>query len=500
MAVETDSKPSFSPFRKWVIGLNVGLIVALVLAVVVMVNYLSRDYFVRLHVSTQDKVTLFPRTVKFLETLTNSVKVTLYYDKDDPFYATIAELLGEYRTVNPKISLRFVDYKRDPGAAQLLRTNSNYAFLGLGSAKNLIIFDGGEKRIKVVDGNALIKYVNERVHNEKELEFARKPTLFEGERAFTAALVAVTSPKPFKAYFLTGHGEHRIDSDDDQLGYLKLATMLQSENYIQVQPLSLLDTNHPVPSDCNLLVIAGPRAAIEEPELEMIEQYLAQGGRLLALFNALNVLTPGRAETGLEQILAKWGVNVSTNIVTDPERHIGEQDVIVASFSNHPIVNPLQELRLHLILPRAIGKLHSHSPAADAPSVEEIAFSGPKSFIRGDEKSQRRAYPLIVAVEKGGVKGVITERGTTRIVIVGDSIFLANHQIESAANRDFVTLAVNWLLDRPQLVEGIGPRPITEYRLVMTSSQLQGAQWILLGGMPGAVLVLGGLVWLRRRS
>jgi hypothetical protein len=500
MAAETDPKPSFSPFRKWIIGLNVGLIIALVLAVVVMVNYLSRDYFMRVHVSTQGKVKLFPRTTKFLETLTNSVKVTLYYDKDDPFYATIAELLSEYQTVNPKISLQIIDYKRDPGAAQMLRTNSNYTFLGLGSAKNLIIFDGGEKRIKVVDGNALIQYVQKQVPNDKELEFSRKPALFEGERAFTSALVAVTSPKPFKACFLTGHGEHRIDSEEDQYGYLKFATMLQTENYIQVQPLSLLDTNHPVPSDCNLLVIAGPITPIEQPELEMIEQYLAQGGRLLVLFNALNVLSHNRGETGLEQILAKWGVNVSTNIVIDPERHVGDQDVIVASFSNHPIVNPLQGLRLHMILPRTVGKLHSHSPAADAPAVEEIGFSGPKSFLRDAEKSPPCAYPLIAVVEKGAVKGVITERGTTRMVIVGDSIFLANHQIESAANRDFVELAVNWLLDRPQLVEGIGPRPITEYQLVMTNSQLQGAQWLLLGGMPGAVLLVGGLVWLRRRS
>jgi LPXTG-motif cell wall-anchored protein len=33
----------------------------------------------------------------------------------------------------------------------------------------------------------------------------------------------------------------------------------------------------------------------------------------------------------------------------------------------------------------------------------------------------------------------------------------------------------------------------------MTKSQLQSAQFILLGGMPGAVLLLGGMVWLRRR-
>lgn len=497
MADDADLKPSFSPFRKWVIAFNVGLIIAIVFAVVVMVNYLSRQYFTRLHVSTQNKVKLFPRTLKFLNTLTNSVKVTLYYDKDDPFYGTIAELLNEYQSSNSKISLRVIDYRRDPGAAQLLRTNPVYNFLGLRSAKNLIIFDGGEKRIKVIDGNALVQYANKQEFTNNRVEITVKPTLFEGERAFTSALIAVTAPKAFKACFLTGHGEHLIDSDDDAVGYKKLATLLQAENYIQVEPLSLLDTNHPVPPDCNLLVIPGPLRRIEEPELEMIDQYLAQGGRLLALFNFLSI---GNGDTGLEGILAKWGVNVSTNVVADPERHVGENDVIVASFANHPIVNPLLGFQLHMIRPRAIGKLHSNLPAADAPNVEEIAFTGPKSYVRDEERSPRRAYPLMVAVEKGGVKGVITERGTTRMVVVGDSIFLANHQIESAANRDFVALTVNWLLDRPQLVEGIGPQSVSEYRLVMTNSQLQGAQWVLLAGMPGVVLLLGGIVWLRRRS
>ena len=126
--------------------------------------------------------------------------------------------------------------------------------------------------------------------------------------------------------------------------------------------------------------------------------------------------------------------------------------------------------------------------------------SGPKSYLAGFEKAPPHPYPLIVAVEKGNVKGVITERGTTRMIITGDSLFLANQMIASARNRDFAGFAVNWLLDRPQLVEGIGDRPVDEYRLVMTNSQLQHSEWILLAGMPGAVLLLGGAVWLRRRS
>jgi LPXTG-motif cell wall-anchored protein len=106
----------------------------------------------------------------------------------------------------------------------------------------------------------------------------------------------------------------------------------------------------------------------------------------------------------------------------------------------------------------------------------------------------------MVAVEKGAIKDVITERGSTRMVVTGDSIFLANHYIDSAANRAFLGCAVNWLLERTQLLEGLGPRPIEEHRIVMTNAQLHQAQWVLLAGLPGSVLVLGGLVWLRRRK
>ena len=61
----------------WLIGFNVLIIVAVVFGVVVMVNYLSHDYFLRLHVSTQNQVKLFPRTVKLLHNLTNTVRVTM---------------------------------------------------------------------------------------------------------------------------------------------------------------------------------------------------------------------------------------------------------------------------------------------------------------------------------------------------------------------------------------------------------------------------------------
>src|SRR5258707_12173968 len=110
MAIDPKIKPSFSPGRKWSIGFNVFLIVIVVFSVVGMINYLSRDYFYRFQWSSRAKIELSPLTTKFLQSITNQVKVTLYYDKSESVYTTIATLLNEYRFVNPGISVETVDY------------------------------------------------------------------------------------------------------------------------------------------------------------------------------------------------------------------------------------------------------------------------------------------------------------------------------------------------------------------------------------------------------
>jgi hypothetical protein len=494
MAIDSNSVPSFSPYRKWAIGLHVCILISVVFAVVVMVNYLSRDYFLRFHVSEHSKIQLSPRTLSLLRSLTNQVKVTLYYDTDadDSLYSTVFDLLSEYRLINPKITIQTVDYLRDPGLAQ--KTKAKFD-LSAWTDKDFVIFEC-EDRWKVVPGDLLAHYTYEQAPNktpgEKKPGFVRQPTLFLGEMAFTPALIHVISPKKLKAYFLQGHGEHQIDSGDQVAGYLKFASLL-GQNYVQAEPLSLLGTNT-VPADCSLMVIAGPIQAISSAELEKIDQYLNQGGRLLALFSFYSI---GR-ETGLERILAKWGVDVGHNVIQDPDNSVSGRDVVVSRFGNHALVNSLIGSSLDLFLPRSVGQLNLGAQTADAPRVDEIAFSGPRASAAG-EIARKPPFPLMVAVEKGAIKDVITERGSTRIVVVGDSLLLGNGPISSAANRDFASCAVNWLLERTQLLAGLGPRPITQYKIVLTRAQLHHAQWVLLAGLPGSVLFLGGLVWLRRR-
>jgi hypothetical protein len=166
-----------------------------------------------------------------------------------------------------------------------------------------------------------------------------------------------------------------------------------------------------------------------------------------------------------------------------------------------PVVNPLCGSELELVLPRPVGPKNDPNAPPNAPTVTPLAASSANAVLSNERGSLPHSYPLMVSVEgQSANKGAANASGNMRMVVVGDSMFLNNKFIECAANRDFAGYAVNWLLDRPLLLEGIGPRPVVEYRVLMSKTQLRNVRWLLLGALPATTLTLGGLVWLRRRK
>ncbi|HEX5397604.1 MAG TPA: Gldg family protein [Verrucomicrobiae bacterium] len=488
-------QPSYSPQRRWKIGVDLAVRTILVGAVVVMANFLSAQFFHRFYLSSQTSVQLSSRTLSVLHALTNHIAVTLYYDRQDDFYPDVVALLKQYQAKNPNISFRTVDPVRNPGEAEKVKVQYKLAST---DDKNLIIFDAGNGRFQVHPGDALLHYAAGGISKDKKIEFV--PDKFRGEQMFTAALLAFENDRPFKAYFLQGDGEPS-PADSGNFGYLKFTTVLE-QNYIMVTNLVLTATRD-VPPDCNLLIYIAPSpgvsaAPLNDSELQKINQYLAQGGRMLVLLNYSSIEHP----TGLEPILQHWGVNAAADFVQDPQYTITGQDIKVRKFNRHPAINPIadNDLSLQMILPRMVGSMDWKNPPASAPQVTELAFSSADSVLAGDPSAPPRSYPLITAVEQKNNAGVANPTGGTRIIVTGDSIFLGNYYIQGAANREFLGYAANWLLDRPQLLEGVGERSVTEYRLEMTKLQRRNVFWLLLGALPGVVLLFGGVVWLTRRK
>jgi hypothetical protein len=500
MATSTSPQPSFSPRRKWSIALSVTAATMAVLLILIGVNYLSSKYFFhRFYLNTNTNIKLSPRTLSVLKALTNRVEVTVFYDKEDPIYPDIISLLREYQAHSHKqISVKTIDYYSEHGrAAEFRATHKELTFTN----RNYVLFESEGRLPDIVYGSWLKPYTDRIVQSTNQddprISVVREQTVFKGEMLFTAKILGVTQPKALKAYFVQGHAERSLDKTDD--GYSHLDEILH-RNHVETATLDNLLGTNAVPLDCNLLIIAGPQAEFQPVELQKITEYVDQGGRLFALFDVHSFKHP----IGLEAMFAKWNVRVTRSIIFDPARPVGDDTgnaFSVTNFTPHDVTKSFMGAPMEFILPRAIERIKAPSQtAADEPQVTELAFSSVESRRRDDTNAEPRAYSLMVAVEKAAAKGVVTERGTTRMLIAGDSMFLANQIIPAGVNEDFADAAVNWLLERTTLLAGLGPRPITQYRLMMTQREINIVKGLLLGAIPGAILLFGGLVWLRRRK
>lgn len=486
---------SFSWARRWGASLNLLISVAAVLALVAMVNYLAIRHFTRFHWNKDTEAALSTRTREVLATLTNQVKVIVYFNSEDALFPRIKGLLKEYQFASPRIEVQYVDYLRDGAAARKVKQDYK---LTAQNDRDVVIFDANGSQV-VANSGELSDYDTAALIAGRSQEVTR--THFKGEMVFTSKIYAVSAGRKTIAYYMLDNGQHPVVSDIPD-GYGKFIALLNDENNFEVRPVRLTGTND-VPPDCGLLIIAGPTTPLSSAELDRIQRYLEQGGRAIISFNSGSAMIANR--TGLEKLLAKWQVDVGQNVVSDRENSISNTglDVVPVELGGHPITAALRNARVLLYMPRTIRALRGGGSRTDDSRVTELLMTGPNSVVITDlrrreiDPAQTGPKPLMAVVEKSA-PGL--QRGSTRIVVLGDSTVWGNQFISLDANREFAAAAANWLVSQSVLLSGIPPRQLKSYKVAVTQAQMQTMRWVLLGGLPAAVLFLGLLVsWRRRR-
>ena len=446
------SKPSFSTGRRWLGGLNTILAAAAVLALVVMANYLAVGHFRRFQLARDAAFKLSRQTKAVLESLTNDVEVTIFFqpdgDNNQEIYGLTSGLLAEYQNANPRhVHVRLLDYTRFPGPAKELLTKLE---LNGPRAKDFVLFDSNGHH-KIVYARELADYDYSDLMAGRS-KYVRR-SAFRGELLFTSYIYDVSNPQSLKAYFLYGHGENDPGSPDSpsgeaqnlgNSGYSKFAAILKEECGSDWERLTLQGTNE-IPRDCQLLIVAGPRKGeFLSEEMNKIAAYLKNGGRLMALLTS---------PCSLDSMLAKqWDVRLGDTRVVDkdPRFNVSPYTFRTAQLSPHLIVNALirDDTPILMVWPRPLYVVGDHGKIPGAPEVSILAATSGEAV---DEKNNAGTNYLLAAIEQGVIKGVDTPRGGgTRIVVAGDSDFLDDQVIDSfSGNHVFAKLALGWLLQRP---------------------------------------------------
>ncbi len=444
------------------------LAVGLILAVV---NFLGARYTWQTDLTEAGFYSLSSQTETLVTELETDIELTWVTTQVD---TNLQRQLERVQGLNPeRLSLEIINPQRDP-----LRTQN----LGVTADNTLVVSTAEGRRESLVNLN---------------------PLTFES--SLTPAIAKITATGERTIYFLQGHGELSLEPSESQPSASQAIAALTNQGYF-AEPLNLV-TTEAVPADAAAVVVAAPRTPLFEAEVERLQAYLDQDGRLLAL-------VPPLTETGLEPIISDWGVEFSEDVVVDVSQvaqvvGAGPVVVLVTTYGDHPITRPLQAQNLMSFFPLA------RSLQGPAENATPLLLSSSESWGETDTETERfefdpetdRQGPLTLgyALSRSAnpeapeaSEAPAEDRPEARLVVIGNAAFASDGNFSQLGNGDLFLNSVNWLADRSSLI-AIQPKNATDRRFALTAQNINGLAVLATFILPLVALGGGGYIWWQRR-
>ncbi len=438
----------------------------LLLVIVGILGFLANRYYWRIDVSESGVHSLSQQSIELLADLDVEVRAASFHRGDARI--PVRDLLDRYAYASDRFRVEYHNPNTRPDLVE------KYELDQAGLARGMLVLEIGDETIKVDEVT---------------------------EQRVTNAILRMVRSDSKRVYFVVGHNERAIEGTgaDEPIGFKKAADALSNENY-EVEALLLAATGE-IPDDADVVIIAGPTQVYREVEQRALERYLASGGRLL-------VAVDPRANTNLGELVAEWGVTLNDDIIIDPLQSYQSPLVPFAGVysSSHPITNKMRE---YTLFPEArslragggrLSAIVSTSETAWAETNLDLLFSEGQYELDADDS----AGPVAVAIAGTPTVDVAAPAEgeaplEPRIVVYGDADFAANHAIEAVRNRDLFVNSVNWLLGD---VESITIRPAISRasRVLLSNADFNLLRPLALFVLPEVLMIIGVIVWWRRRS
>ena len=498
------------PRKRVIAGSMLGAGVILALLLFLIANYFGSKYSQRFDWTEQRLFTLSEKTANLIDDLSQDVEVMVFLSPAEPLYPAVKELLAAYEEASPRISVREIDAERNLVEAQSLVDRYEISQL------NVIVFEAGDDR-RVVDTTDLADFD----YSGMQMGQAPQMTGFKGEQIFTSTLLELMEHRKPKVLFTIGHGELRLD-DFSPAGLSSARDLLGKDNFELEEWGSIGEAA--VPEGTDLIVVAGPTSTWLEPELELLRSYLVSGGRMLVLIDPTLTPTEGLVDTGLEDLLTEFGVDAGNDIVVDPANPLpffSAETIFVNVYEDHVITRPLDQARLPVVL--SLARSVSRGEDVEGVTATELMRTsidgwGETNLQNLDQVDRDDADvegPVSLAVAVSGesaapdpdsevLDGFATSnldptgQAELRMVVVGDSDFATNAQLQNVPNATLLANMLNWLVDRETLV-GIPPKQPEQVRLSLSQSEMRRIAGLVLAGLPALALALGAYIYFRRR-
>ncbi len=447
----------FLKARQTKYGAYLAVYVLVIVAVLGAINYLASQNDKTFDSTANKRYTLSDQTKKIVGGLKNDVNID-YFDKSTNF-TRAKDLLDRYSNLSGKLRIKYIDPDKSPDLARMA---------GVKNYGSIVVENGLKKQ----EAKSL---------SEEEVTGAIIRSLKTGDRL---------------ACFATGSGELSTDATE-RSGISALKTSLEKNNF-KTKNFSFFDKPE-VPSDCSVLVIAGPKRDYIQPAVDAIKKYMDGGGKALFFIDPAIDFGKGDANSGspaLLALLSGYGVTLDNDLVIDASGvgqffGFNEASPIVQKYLSHPITNPMAGQVTVFPLSRSMD--------VKAPA-EKLLQTSANSYA-----TTKLTPPISIdpAKDKKGpftLAAAGTAAGKGRFVVVGTSSAAANQifGISQVGNRDLILNMMNWLTADEDLIS-IRPKDPEDRRITMTRGQMNVLFYTSVIFFPLIVIIAGfGMYWRRR--
>lgn len=464
-------------------------------AVASVLMILAATYSRRWDLTANQVYELSPETRTALRMLDAPVRVLLFAQQAQ--LPTYRDLLKEYSEASRRVAIEYVDVDAQPS-------------LPVGADLQV----GPRSGVRL--GTAVIEY-----KSRVELIDAAS------EQDFTNALIRLREGRTLKVYFTAGHAE-RDTASTERVGYSNIAAALERENFL-VEKINFAQQGE-VPADATLVIVAGPRADFFSAEIDALRRYLENGGAILFMVDpfedlkryitesglAVFMLDPSSASaTGelrnLTAFVRERGVELGNDVVVDASdmgKFLGTDASVpvAARYPPHPITQGLTSLSAY---PMARSVRPVAAGTTGVPIIETSDRTWSETDIRQlgagrlsmDPEDGDRPGPVSLGVAVAAPpiaprSGARSPSRETRLVVVGDSDFVANYSANVPGNAEIFLSIIQWLAQ--EKVMTIPPRVPQERMVAMTASERRNVFWFAVLLLPG--LAVGTAVYIWRRG
>ena len=524
-------------------GGNTVAFVAIIIGILVLINFLSTRRFVRNDLTEDKRYTISKATKDVLGALDDIVTITVYFSTSPAEVAQVGrnvrDMLDEYKAFSQNLQIDFVNPANFNDAqkqelqlkgipeVQINVTKRDKAEIAKVYMGISIGYSGKEETLPVVQSTGNLEY------------------------ELTSTILKVTTKAAKTVGFLTGHGEFDINDQN----YQQFRQLLDINGKGQYNVISVsLQGGEAVDETVSTLVIAGAQQPLTEREKYELDQFIMRGGRAVFLVDPIQI-QPGTMQatplsTGLNDLLEHYGVKLGNNLLIDRRFHDNArfQQGFMTVFQPYPYfvqirkpnfsaenavtsqlevltlpwTSSLEVLAKEGVTPTTLAKTsqfgqtfqgyYNLMPNFQVPDAETqaypvaVALEGQfKSFyadkeappVPSEDATDAEDGEMSVSTQDTEARTTITESVQTQIVVVGTAQFLTQMRPDGV---NFFLNTVDWLTLGDALI-GIRSQTITNRPLQIKTrdgefrepSEIEKnlIRYLCIAGIPLLVVIFG---------